>query len=101
MKIKRYATTAVTASLFHQVADAAGITIQDVMVRNDSACGSTIGPITSANLGMRVIDVGIPQLSMHSCREMMGTNSVSELRKLCATFFTKFSEIDKNMSVDL
>jgi len=98
---QRYATTAVTASLFHQVADAAGITIQDVMVRNDSACGSTIGPITSANLGMRVIDVGIPQLSMHSCREMMGTNSVNELRKLCATFFAKFSAIDKNMSVDL
>ena len=59
--MQRYATTAVTASLFHEVANEAGITIQDVMVRNDSACGSTIGPITSANLGMRVIDVGIPQ----------------------------------------
>ena len=64
--LKRYATTAVTASLFHEVANEAGITIQDVMVRNDSACGSTIGPITSANLGMRVIDVGIPQLRVFS-----------------------------------
>merc|ERR1712227_1153780 len=98
---QRYATTAVTASLFHQIADAAGITIQDVMVRNDSACGSTIGPITSENLGMRVIDVGIPQLSMHSCREMMGTASIDELRLLSKTFFEKFSEVDKNTSVDL
>ena len=74
---------------------------KDVMVRNDSACGSTIGPITSENLGMRVIDVGIPQLSMHSCREMMGTASIDELRLLSKTFFEKFSEVDKNTSVDL
>ena len=71
------------------------------MVKNDSACGSTIGPITSANLGMRVIDVGIPQLSMHSCREMMGTKSIDDLRLLCKTFFEQFSEIDKITSVDL
>jgi aspartyl aminopeptidase len=98
---QRYATTAVTASLFHQIADKAGITIQDVMVKNDSACGSTIGPITSAGLGMRVIDVGIPQLSMHSCREMMGTASIDQLTLLCKTFFEQFSQIDKITSVDL
>jgi len=50
---------------------------------------------------MRVIDVGIPQLSMHSCREMMGTASIDELRLLSKTFFEKFSEVDKNTSVDL
>ena len=38
---------------------------------------------------------------MHSCREMMGVNSVQELRKLCSTFFSRFSVIDKNMTVDL
>lgn len=97
---QRYATTAVTAALFHQVANAAGIKIQDVMVRNDSTCGSTIGPISAQGLGMRTIDLGVPQLSMHSCREMMGTNSIAELRRVCATFFEKFHEIDDNTIVD-
>ena len=70
------------------------------MVRNDSTCGSTIGPISAQGLGMRTIDLGVPQLSMHSCREMMGTNSIDELRRVCATFFEKFHEIDDNTVVD-
>lgn len=97
---QRYATTAVTASLFHQVANAANVNIQDVMVRGDSTCGSTIGPISAQGLGMRTIDLGVPQLSMHSCREMMGTKSIEELRRCIATFFEKFAEIDRNTSVD-
>jgi aspartyl aminopeptidase len=70
------------------------------MVRNDSTCGSTIGPISAQGLGMRTIDLGVPQLSMHSCREMMGTGSIAELQKVCSVFFEKFAEIDANFHVD-
>ena len=88
--MQRYATTAVTASLFHEVANEAGITIQDVMVRNDSACSSTVGPITSANLGMRVIDVGIPQFRVASfllhSELSISLRFLSNFGKLCTMY---------------
>ena len=97
---QRYATTGVTATLLRQVACHAGVPLQDVMVRNDSGCGSTIGPILSTRLGMRTVDIGAAQLSMHSCREVCGVYSPEQCIKLYKTFFDKFSSLDKKMLVE-
>ena len=70
----RYATNAITGVIVREVAKKAGMApLQEFVVRNDSGCGSTIGPILTAGTGIRGIDVGCPMLAMHSIRETMGT----------------------------
>jgi hypothetical protein len=72
---QRYATTGVTGLIIREIARKAGLgPVQEFVVRNDCGCGSTIGPVISANTGIRAIDMGCPQLSMHSIRESMGTS---------------------------
>jgi aspartyl aminopeptidase len=69
---QRYATSAETAALFQQACDDAGVPWQVFVSRNNMPCGSTIGPITATRLGIATVDVGVPQLSMHSARELCG-----------------------------
>ncbi len=69
---QRYATDAVSSAWFESLCKKAGVPVQKFVVRSDLGCGSTIGPITAANLGIRTVDVGNPMLSMHSIREMSG-----------------------------
>jgi aspartyl aminopeptidase len=67
---QRYATNAATASAFLRAAKAVDVPVQRFVTRTDLPCGSTIGPITAARLGIATVDVGNPMLSMHSIREM-------------------------------
>ena len=71
-----YATSGATAAEFAALCREIGFAPQEFVVRSDLPCGSTIGPIASANLGIRAVDVGAPMLSMHSCREVAGTLDV-------------------------
>ena len=71
-----YATDGASAAAFEIACHEAGFTPQRFVVRSDLPCGSTIGPITAAQLGVPTVDVGAPMLSMHSCREMCGTLDV-------------------------
>lgn len=69
---QRYATNALSATVFRRAAKMEGIPVQEFTVRSDSGCGSTIGPIIATLSGILTVDCGTPQFSMHSIREMMG-----------------------------
>ncbi|MFM8825731.1 MAG: M18 family aminopeptidase [Actinomycetota bacterium] len=83
---QRYATTSRGASLIRGVAERAGVPLQTFVSRNNMPCGSTIGPITATRLGIECIDVGAPQLSMHSAREMCGAHDAPRLVALMESF---------------
>jgi aspartyl aminopeptidase len=71
---QRYATSPSTAAAFRRACEDAGVAWQVFVSRNNMPCGSTIGPITATRLGIDTVDVGVPQLSMHSARELCGVD---------------------------
>lgn len=78
---QRYATDAASEARFTAVCQLAGVPVQQYIHRNDLPCGSTIGPITAARLGVDTVDVGIPQLAMHSVREVCGVEDLVHLQQ--------------------
>lgn len=73
----RYATDGRTAAVFELACRQAGVPLQRYEHRADLPCGSTIGPLVSARTGIATVDVGAPQLAMHSARELMGAHDVA------------------------
>ena len=73
---QRYATDGRSAAVWTRACERAGVPWQTFVARNDMPCGSTIGPLTAARLGIETFDVGVPGLSMHSTRELVGADDV-------------------------
>jgi aspartyl aminopeptidase len=82
-----YASDAETSGQFAQLCNRAGVAPQHFVTRSDMGCGSTIGPISAARVGIRTVDVGNPMLSMHSCREMAGSADVEPMIDVLELFF--------------
>lgn len=73
---QRYATDSVSRAILKHIASVRGVLVQDIIVRNDSPCGSTIGPIMSTRLGVKGIDVGCSMMAMHSIKEFAGVTDI-------------------------
>jgi len=57
-------------------------------VRSDMGCGSTIGPITAGQLGVRTVDIGLPTFAMHSIRALAGSHDLGHLIKVLTAFYS-------------
>ncbi|MCL4821843.1 MAG: M18 family aminopeptidase [Vicinamibacteria bacterium] len=84
---QRYATNGATALRFERAARAAGVAVQRFVMRSDLPCGSTIGPITAARLGVATVDVGNPMLSMHSIRELASSQDQAAMVAALSALF--------------
>lgn len=83
-----YASESESAALFASICRRCQVPYQHFVARSDLGCGSTIGPITAARLGVRTVDVGSPMLSMHSCREMAGAADVEPMVRVLTAYLT-------------
>ena len=94
-----YSTDGVSSAIFKAVLDKAGVKYQDYFNRSDLRCGSTIGLMLSANLGMDACDVGLAQLAMHSGVETAGKFDVDEMTAgLTAFFNAKINKTDNEFT---
>jgi aspartyl aminopeptidase len=84
---QRYATNSVTSSVFRHLCEQQGVKVQSFVNRTDMGCGSTIGPITAANIGVQTLDVGVPTFAMHSIRELAGVEDAHNLYRVLKGFY--------------
>lgn len=110
---QRYASTSATTFMVRRWAKLArsleagsqsssqsvGVPLQEFSVRNDMPCGSTIGPMLSKN-GIRTIDLGIPQLAMHSIREVCSSKDPDYLINLFESFWAHGEEVLSSLQID-
>ncbi|HCP54925.1 MAG TPA: M18 family aminopeptidase [Pseudomonas sp.] len=84
---QRYATSSETAGFFRHLCLENEVPVQSFVTRSDMGCGSTIGPITASQLGVRTVDIGLPTFAMHSIRELAGSQDLAHLVKVLTAFF--------------
>lgn len=84
---QRYTTDGMSAGVFQLACERAGVPWQSYVQRSDLACGSTIGPLAAARLGLRSVDVGNPMWAMHSARESAGAADHDAMCRALGEFF--------------
>lgn len=86
---QRYATDAEGEAQLRALCLKNKIPLQSFVSRSDIPCGSTIGPLHARATGMKTVDIGCPQLSMHSCRELAACSDHLAMCLLVGAFFSK------------
>ena len=86
---QRYAGGSASAALFRSLCERTGVPCQWFVNRADLACGSTIGPLTAAEIGIPVLDIGVAQFGMHSIRELAGAEDPDYLLTCVTEFFNR------------
>ena len=92
---QRYTTDAVSAAVFSELCCRAGVPTQRYTNRADLPGGSTLGNISLSQVAVRSVDIGLPQLAMHSCYETAGAKDTAFLVRAAAHFFSSTLAVQK------
>lgn len=84
---QKYCTDGVSAAIFKDICDKAGVPYQTFVNRSDIAGGSTLGNISNTQVPMKTVDIGLAQLAMHSVYETAGVKDTENLAKAAAELF--------------
>ena len=95
-----YTTDSVSSSLFKGVCDNANVPYQDFACKSDMRCGSTLGGISQSHVSIDSVDIGIPQLAMHSSNELIGSKDVLYMYKALLEFYNS-SFIKENNTIKI
>lgn len=91
---QKYTTDGVSAAVFRNLCRKLDLSLQEFTNRSDMAGGSTLGNISNAHISLNTVDIGLPQLSMHSPYETAGVYDTLDLIRLTHTFFqSRFSDL--------
>ena len=90
---KNYTTDALSSAVFKMLCDEANVPYQDFECRSDMMCGSTLGGISNSHVSVDSVDIGLPQLAMHSANETMGSKDVMHMYESLHEFYN--SKIEK------
>ena len=84
---QKYCTDGISAAMFRDICQKAQVPVQTFTNRSDMAGGSTLGNISNTRVAQNTVDIGLPQLAMHSPYETAGTNDTEYLIKAAEKFF--------------
>lgn len=96
---QRYTTDAVSGAVFQAICQEAGVPVQRYSNRADLPGGSTLGNISTAHLSVPTVDIGLPQLAMHSVCETAGAADTDHLVKAMTAYFSRDFHRDRDGSI--
>ena len=98
---QKYMTDGLAYGVFTELCNKAKVPYQTFVNRSDMAGGSTLGNISNAHVSINGVDIGLPQLAMHSPFETAGVKDTEFLLKLATNFYESILEYTANDSYTL
>ena len=84
---QKYCTDGISAAMFRDLCRRADVPVQTFVNRSDMAGGSTLGNISNTQVALNTVDIGLPQLAMHSPYETAGVKDTGYLIRAAEEFF--------------